>query len=209
MTFNGFRDWLSLASISFCLVVVPGVAFAMPEIDKPAPSFSVQDTTGKVVGLDSFKGKTVVLEWTNKGCPYVHKHYATGNMQKLQKDARDSDVVWLTVISSAPGLQGHMTADAADAYVAKMKASPAAVLLDEEGKMGRAYDARTTPQMYIIDGEGVLRYMGAIDDKPTANIGDVKNAKNFVTAALASLAAGKDVAIKSTRAYGCSVKYKY
>ena len=209
MEFKSFLTWMSLASVFMCVVAVPGVAIAMPEIDKPAPNFSVTDSSGKLVDLESFKGKTVVLEWTNKGCPYVHKHYATGNMQSLQKDAQAQDVVWLTVISSAPGLQGHMTAEAAQDHVTKMEAAPAAVLLDEDGKMGEAYDARTTPHMYIIDGEGVLRYMGAIDDKPTASIGDVKGAKNFVVAALKSLAAGADVDPKTTRAYGCSVKYKY
>ena len=181
----------------------------MPHVDQVAPQFSVVDTKGKLVRLEDFKGKTVVLEWTNKGCPYVHKHYATGNMQKLQKDAGAQGVVWLTVISSAPGLQGHMTAEAAENHVAKMKASPTAVLLDEDGVMGQAYDARTTPHMYIIDAQGVLRYMGAIDDTPTADIGGVKAAKNYVSAALASLAAGDEISVKTTRAYGCSVKYKY
>jgi peroxiredoxin len=174
---------------------------------KQAPDFTAVDSNGKSHQLSGFKGKTVVLEWTNDGCPYVQKHYGAGNMQALQKAANEAGVVWLSVISSAPGTQGHATGAAANKLTTDRKAQPTAVLLDPTGKVGKLYDAKTTPHMYVINPEGKLVYAGAIDDKPTANQADIKGARNYVTEALTAVAAGKNPAVPTTRAYGCSVKY--
>lgn len=193
-----------------CLIVAAAfaaTASAAPKIGAPAPAFSATDTKGQTRSLSDFRGKTVILEWTNHGCPYVQKHYDTGNMQALQKDATEDGIVWLTVISSAPGKQGHVSPERADALTEERDAAPMAVLLDPEGRVGRAYDARTTPHMYIIDPEGTLRYMGAIDDRPTARHSDVEGARNYVREALAAMEKGEDIAEPATRAYGCSVKY--
>ncbi|NWG93545.1 MAG: redoxin family protein [Parvularculaceae bacterium] len=183
-------------------------ALAGPAIDAPAPAFSGKTSSGAVVSLDQFKGKTVVLEWTNDGCPFVQKHYETGNMQKTQKAANAAGVVWITVISSAPGKQGHADAARANLLTQQRGAEPDFVLLDEEGDVGRAYGAKTTPQMALIDKGGVLRYQGAIDDKPSANHASVSGATNYLIAALQSVEAGEPVAVKETKPYGCSVKYK-
>ena len=174
---------------------------------KLAPDFTAADSNGKTVKLSDFKGKTVVLEWTNDGCPYVGKHYKSGNMQKLQKDAAAQGIVWLSVISSAKGTQGHVDGAGANELTADRAAAPAAVLLDPTGAMGHAYGAKTTPHMYIINKDGQLVYNGAIDDKPTSSVADVPTARNYVTEALAAVAAGKPVPTATTRAYGCSVKY--
>jgi hypothetical protein len=148
-----------------------------------------------------------VLEWHNQGCPYVKKHYDSGNMQKLQKEWTAKGVVWLTVISSAPGLQGYVTPAEADAYVKEKDAAPTAVLLDPTGTMGRAYDAKVSPHMFIIDPKGTLIYNGAIDDKPTTDLADVPVARNYVSAALTEAMAGKPVSMPTSRPYGCTVKY--
>lgn len=174
---------------------------------KLAPEFAVVNSQGKQVKLSDYKGKVVVLEWTNNGCPYVGKHYGSGNMQALQKSAASQGVVWLSIISSAPGTQGYVSGLEADKIVADTKAVPAAVLLDPDGKVGRLYGAQTTPHMYVIDGKGMLAYAGAIDDKPTANPNDIKGARNYVSEAIAAVMAGQPVKTASTRAYGCSVKY--
>ena len=174
---------------------------------KLAPDFTAVDSNGKTVKLADFKGKTVVLEWTNDGCPYVGKHYKSGNMQKLQKDAAAQGIVWLSVISSAKGTQGHVDGAGANKLTADRGAAPAAVLLDPTGVVGHAYGAKTTPHMYIINKDGQLVYNGAIDDKPTSNLADVPTARNYVTEALAAVAGGKPVPTATTRAYGCSVKY--
>lgn len=187
--------------------LLAGQAEAAPAIGQPAPAFAAADADGKVRSLDEFKGKTVVLEWTNQGCPYVKKHYSTGNMQGLQKSATDDGVVWLTLISSAPGQQGHLDAAGAKAWKAQANASSSAVLLDPQGRVGKAYDAKTTPHMYVIDKAGTLVYMGGIDDKPTSDAADVKTAKNHVIAALGDVKAGRAVATAVTKPYGCSVKY--
>ncbi len=183
------------------------VALAQAQPGKPAPDFSLKDSTGKTVKLSDFKGKTVVLEWTNRDCPYVRKHYNSGNMQELQKQASDSSVVWLTLMSSAPGQQGHETAETAVALTKERKATPTAFLLDPEGKVGHAFDAHVTPHMYVIDKAGVLAYMGAIDDKPTANVADVKTARPYAKEAIEAVVAGQPVKVASTRAYGCTIKY--
>jgi peroxiredoxin len=181
--------------------------FAHAQEGKNAPDFTAVDSNGKTHQLSSFKGKTVVLEWTNDGCPYVQKHYGAGNMQALQKAASEAGVVWLSVISSAPGTQGHATGAAANKLTTDRRALPTAVLLDPTGKVGKLYDAKTTPHMYVISPQGKLVYAGAIDDKPTANPADIKGARNYVTEALTAVAAGKAPAVTTTRAYGCSVKY--
>jgi peroxiredoxin len=184
-----------------------GAVLAQAQPGKPAPEFALKDSAGKTVKLADLKGKTVVLEWTNQDCPYVRKHYGTGNMQALQKEAAAKDVVWLTISSSAPGFQGHVTALEAEELTASRKAAPAAFLFDTDGKVGRSYDARTTPHMYVIDKDGVLAYMGAIDDKPTANHADVKTARPYLKEAVEAVLAGSPVKVASTRAYGCSIKY--
>lgn len=187
-------------------VLTPAFADAIP--GKPAPDFTATDSNGKPVKLADFKGKTVVLEWTNDGCPYVRKHYGSGNMQALQKDAATKGIVWLSVISSAKGEQGHVDGAGANKLTANRGAQPAAVLLDPAGTIGRAYGAKTTPHMYVVDKAGLLVYAGAIDDKPTSNVADIKGARNYLTEALSAVADGKPVAVASTRAYGCSVKYQ-
>jgi hypothetical protein len=163
--------------------------------------------TGLPFTLSDFRGKTVVLEWNNPGCPFVKKHYDSGNMQKAQAAAAKDGVVWLTINSGAPGKQGYMTGPEAKAFVAKAGAKPAAYLVDPRGVVGKAYDAKTTPHMYIVDKTGTLVYAGGIDDKPTANPADINGARNHVLAALSELKAGKAVSVASSRPYGCSVKY--
>ncbi len=174
---------------------------------QPAPDFTAADSSGKTVALSALKGKTVVLEWTNDGCPYVGKHYNSGTMQKLQADATEKGVVWLTVISSAPGTQGYVSGLEADKLTADRKAKPTAVLLDPKGSLGRLYGAATTPHMYVIDGTGTLRYEGGIDDKPSASPASLQGARPFAREAIDAVQAGKLVAVASSRPYGCSIKY--
>ena len=195
--------------VSFALSFAASPAFADGLIGKMAPDFIGVASNGKSYRLSDFRGKTVVLEWTNHECPFVSKHYGTGNMQALQKEATGDGVVWLSVISSAPGRQGHVQPDEANKLTASRDAAPSAVILDGEGYIGRTYGATATPHMYVIDAKGVLVYMGAIDDKPSANHADVKIAKNYVRMALNALATGKTLTTRVTRAYGCSVKYGY
>jgi peroxiredoxin len=180
---------------------------AAARVGEPAPTFTAPATAGGTVSLDAYRGKVVVLEWTNHDCPYVRKHYETGNMQALQKEATAQGVVWLTLISSAPGEQGHVSAAEADALTAKRSAAPSAVLLDPRGAVGKMYGATNTPHMYVIDFGGKLVYAGAIDDRPTSRKGDVAGANNYVRAALQAVAAGQPVKTPVTRAYGCTVKY--
>lgn len=182
-------------------------ALSAPRIGQPAPAFSAVDADGRTRTLSEFKGKTVVMEWVNEGCPYVQKHYGSGNMQSVQRRATGDGVVWLTVNSSAAGMQGHVDGAGAKRFVSAQKAGPSAYLLDPRGEVGRAYDARTTPHMYVVNGAGTLVYMGGIDDKPTSDVADVKGAKNHVLAALADVQAGRAVATPVTKPYGCSVKY--
>jgi peroxiredoxin len=174
----------------------------------PAPDFVGTDSYGKTVTLSELRGRTVVLEWSNHGCPFVGKHYRSGNMQALQKEAVGQGVVWLTILSSAPGTQGNVTAAEANELTRSRGASPTAVILDPSGTIGRAYDARTTPHMFVIDKTGTLVYMGGIDDKPTTDVADIATAKNYVRLALGAVAAGKPVQEAVTRPYGCSVKYR-
>lgn len=197
----------SIALTVASLALSATAAFAAPTIGEPAPAFSAVDTAGKTRSLSEFKGKTVVLEWTNDGCPYVKKHYNAGNMQKLQQDAAADGAVWLSIISSAPGKQGYVDAAGANQLTTSRGAKPAAVLLDPKGDVGRAYDAQTTPHMFIIDKGGVLRYMGALDDQPTTDASTLPKARNYVREALVSVKAGAKSAESATDPYGCSVKY--
>jgi len=177
-------------------------------VGQAAPAFSAPDVAGKAVRLADYAGNTIVLEWTNDGCPFVGKHYDSGNMQALQRKYIAAGVVWLTVASSAPGEQGYVTPAEAKADLAHWQATPTDFLLDPDGVVGRLYDARATPNMVVIDRSGRVVYMGAIDDKPSTRLADVKMAHNYVVAALDAIAAGQPVAVASTRAYGCSIKYK-
>jgi hypothetical protein len=181
---------------------------AAVKVGQPAPAFRGAAIAGKTVGLADYAGKTIVLEWTNDGCPFVAKHYDSGNMQALQQRYAAAGVVWLTIASSAPGEEGYVTPAEAKADLTRWRAAPSDFLLDPDGVIGRLYDARATPHMVVIDRAGRIAYMGAIDDKPSTRVADVKTAHNYVAAALDALAAGQPVAIASTRAYGCSIKYK-
>lgn len=178
-----------------------------PQIGAPAPDFTVMDTAGNAVSLSSFRGKPVILEWTNHDCPYVRKHYGSGNMQSIQRDLTEDGAVWLTIISSAPGLQGHVTPEEADRLTASRGAYASHVLLDEDGTVGRLYRARTTPHMFLIDADGLVQYMGAIDDRSSPNPDSLKDATNYVRAAWSAYRAGDPIGETVTRPYGCSVKY--
>jgi hypothetical protein len=197
------------AAIAIDVALAPTIAYpaAQARIGAPAPAFKLTDSNGKAISLADFTGRTVVLEWTNHDCPYVRKHYDGNNMQMLQKKWTAQDVVWLTLISSAPGTQGYVSGEEANKLTLARGAAPSNVLLDPSGDVGRAYAAQTTPHMYVIKGDGTLAYMGGIDDKPTTRLEDLKTAKNFVGAALTELAQGKPVSITTARPYGCSVKY--
>jgi hypothetical protein len=172
-----------------------------------APGFTGMASNGKSVHLADYRGKYVVLEWHNNGCPFVRKQYNSGNMQRLQKQWTGRGVVWFTILSSAPGKQGYATASEENDYMAKMQAAPTAALLDPTGEIGHLYDAKTSPEMVVINPLGVVIYDGAIDDKPTTDLNDVPGATNYVNLALQEAMAGKPVATPATRPYGCSVKY--
>jgi len=195
-----------LASLLVSVAVLPAIAQGV-HVGAPAPDFTATDSNGKSESLDQFHGKYVVLEWHNQGCPYTKKHYVSGNMQSLQKEWTAKGVVWLTVISSAPGEQGYVTASEENSYLSKMHATPTAALLDSNSKVARLYSAKTTPQMVVIDPAGKLIYDGAIDDRPTSDPEDIKGAKNYLNEALSAAMAGKPVPTPYTRPYGCSVKY--
>ncbi|MET0336018.1 MAG: redoxin domain-containing protein [Rhizobacter sp.] len=200
------RHLVTLALAAFS--AVPFTAHAVATLDQPAPDFTVQGADGKPVSLSAYKGKTVVLEWTNHECPFVRKHYDnSGNIPKLQKEATAKGVVWLQVITSPPGSQGHVDGPQAIKLNQQRSAAPTAVALDPEGKVGKAYGAQTTPHMYVVSADGKLVYKGGIDSIPSSNVGDISKADNYVRLALADVAAGRKVAQASTRPYGCSVKY--
>lgn len=195
-----------LALLSLCLF--SSLSLAKIKVDAPAPTFTLTDSKGATVSLSQFQGSYVVLEWTNHLCPYVKKHYGSDNMQGLQRKYGDQEVVWLSIISSAPGKQGYVQGAEADALTDSRSAAPAHVLLDPEGIVGRMYDAKTTPHMYIIDPEGTLRYAGAIDSIKSANPADIAKADNYLDLGMQALLAGQQVADKLTAPYGCSIKYK-
>jgi AhpC/TSA family len=182
-------------------------AQAALEIGKPTPDFTAKDSNGQAHKLSDFKGKIVVLEWNNPECPFVKKHYDSGNMQKLQQTYTAKDVVWLTINSSAAGKQGHLDNAGANKYIAEKDAKQTAYLLDPAGEIGKIYDAKTTPHMFVIFKDGTLAYEGAIDDNDSANPDDAATAKNHVAAALDDLIAGAAVKTAQTKPYGCGVKY--
>jgi peroxiredoxin len=197
----------ALLLMTLALLPLSTSAMAAPEIGKPAPEFMANDTNGKHVMLSELKGKTVVLEWTNHECPFVVKHYGSGNMQALQAEATKDGVVWVSIVSSAKDKEGNVTAEEANKIVADQKAMPTHKILDESGEIGKLYDAKTTPHMFVIDKNGVLVYQGAIDDKSGFDQEEIKTAKNYVRSALAEVKAGKPVEVSSTKPYGCGVKY--
>jgi AhpC/TSA family len=196
-----------VTALAVSVLAAAPFARADATIGQAAPAFSVTDSMGKAQSLDAYRGKWVVLEWTNNECPFVQKHYGSGNMQKLQKTYTGQGVAWLSVISSAPGKQGYATPERANALTKERGAAPSAVLLDPEGKVGRSYAAKTTPHMFVIDPKGTLVYGGGIDDTPSTDTADIAKAKNFVAAALDAGLAGKPIATASSTPYGCSVKY--
>jgi peroxiredoxin len=198
---------LALVVAGIAAFALAGTASAAARINEPAPEFTLTDSNGNSHSLSDFRGKTVVLEWTNAECPFVVKHYKPGNMQRQQAEATANGVVWLTINSGAPGKQGHVDGAGATADIANTGGKQTAYLIDADGTVGRLYGARTTPHMFVIDGEGVLRYMGAIDSNPSGDPADIAGATQYVEVALAELAAGKPVSTPVTQPYGCSVKY--
>jgi len=192
------------------VIFAAGLAFAFAgqvKTNQPAPDFTLTDTQGKSHSLKDFKGKYVVLEWVNFGCPFVKKHYDSGNMQKLQKQYTDKDVVWLSICSSAAGKQGHYSAEEAEKMRTEHKSNQTAYLIDESGEVGKTYGARTTPHMFVIDPQGKLIYQGAIDSIRSTDKADVDKADNYVEMALDAAMAGDSIAKQETQPYGCSVKY--
>jgi peroxiredoxin len=195
-----------LLSLALSLATIPALAVAP---GTTAPDFKGTDSNGVQHSLSEYRGKYVVLEWANKGCPYDQKHYLSGNMENLQKEWTAKGVVWLSVISSAPGQQGYVTPAEENDYLKTMHAAPTAVLLDPTGAIGHLYEAKTSPHMFVIDPAGKLIYEGAIDNKPTTDQADVKGADNYLNDALDASMSGKPVAVTTTRPYGCSVKYAH
>lgn len=198
------RNWLAFALL---LSTLPLQAKDLSTGQK-APSFSLPDSTGKTESLSDYKGKYVVLEWINHGCPFIKKHYNSGNMQALQKEYTGKGVVWLSICSSAKGKEGYLEAEEWNKITMEKGAAPTAVLLDPAGKVGKAYGAKATPHMFVIGPDGRLLYQGAIDDTASTDPDDIKTSKNYVRAALDEAMAGKPVTVSSTKAYGCGVKYK-
>lgn len=191
-----------------CLASTSLFAADSPAVGAAAPDISVTDSKGKTQSVSQYKGKTIVLEWFNPGCPFVVKHYGSGNMQKLQEEFTGKGVVWLTIDSSAPGEQGHLTAEQAEKQITEWKMKSSAFLLDPDGKAGHTYGAKNTPHMFVISPEGKVIYQGAIDSKPSSKPEDIASSTNYVKVALDESMAGKPVSNASTKPYGCSVKYK-
>jgi alkyl hydroperoxide reductase subunit AhpC len=198
---------LPAVAAAIAALVVSGATLASATVGRPAPAFTATATDGRPVSLADFKGRHVVLEWVNPGCPYVRKHYGAGNMQATQRSAADQGVVWLTVNSTSPDHGDHLSPAQMARWMRDQGAAPTATLLDGDGAVGRAYGARTTPHLFVVDPRGTLVYAGAIDDRPTANPADIAGATNLVAAALTQSLAGRAVSPATTRAYGCSVKY--
>ncbi len=192
----------SLLIGSAALALAPKTAFAAAKVGEVAPAFAGTDSNGKGWSLADLKGKVVVIETTNHDCPYVRKHYGSGNMQRQQREAAAKGVVWLSLAASAPGEEGYVTAPQANELTKSRNAAPAAVLLDPQGRIARAYDATVTPHMYVIDAKGTLVYKGGIDSVPSSNPADIQRARQYVTAALDEVLAGKPVTESSTRPYG-------
>jgi peroxiredoxin len=192
---------------TLALLVAAGTAVAAPQIGQSAPEFTLTDSNGQSHNLSDFKGKFVVLEWLNHGCPFVQKHYDGGNMQGLQKEYTGKDVVWLSIASSAPGKQGHMSPEETNKAKEEKGSAATAILIDEDGTVGKLYDAKVTPELFVINPEGTLIYAGAIDDKKSVDAADVAGARNYVKQALDEAMAGNPVSTPQTEAYGCGVKY--
>ncbi len=200
------RSTLFPILVALVLCAVPALTWAA-KVGETAPDFTGTASNGKAVRLSDYRGKYVELEWHNNGCPFVRKQYNSGNMQRLQKQWTSQGVVWFTILSSAPGKQGYVSASDENDYLAKEQAAPTAALLDPTGDIGHLYDAKTSPHMFVINPQGVVIYDGAIDDKPTTDLADVPGATNYVSLALQQAMAGKPVVTAATRPYGCSVKY--
>jgi peroxiredoxin len=202
---------MAVAAIAAAVAGLVGIldvaAAAAPQIGQPAPDFTVQDSKGAPESLSQYRGKTVVLEWTNADCPYTRKHYISGNMQAVQGLAQQNGIVWLSVISSAPGKQGYVTGPDADALTQSRHAAPTAVLLDPTGAVARMYAAKTTPHMFVIDKNGKLAYMGGIDSIATADPGDIPHAEPYLKEAMLAVAQGDKPPHAVTKPYGCSIKY--
>ena len=198
---------LSAAVAGASLMFGLAPALAAPVVGQPAPEFVALDSKGQQHKLADFKGKVVVLEWTNHECPFVKKHYESGNIPTLQKDAADKGIVWLQVVSSAPGKQGHVDGATAQKLNGARKAAPAGTVLDPDGSIGKLYGAQTTPHIFIVKPDGTLAYKGGIDSIATADKADLPKAENYVTSALKAIAAGTAVEKASTKPYGCAVKY--
>ncbi|MFQ5965689.1 MAG: thioredoxin family protein [Candidatus Scalinduaceae bacterium] len=209
MSFVKFQGGLLLLVFGFSLYLTFNVQAGEPVLGKPAPGFTLMGADGKGHSLSDYKGSFIVLEWFNPDCPFVKKHYNSKNMQKLQKYYREKGVIWMIVNSSAKGKQGYCTTERANEVIKDNDMVPTAFLLDHDGKVGRLYGAKTTPHMYVIDKDGLLIYHGAIDNKPSTRIKDIKDAENYVRAALDEAIAGKSVSVKASQPYGCSVKYAY
>ena len=210
IAFAGLAGLAAVAAVTVAPHLAPDFVppdLAVRAVGQPAPGFTLPDANGRQVSLADFRGRTVVLEWNNPECPFTQKHYDSGNMQRSQAAATGDGVVWLSMNSSAPGNQGHMDAAEAREVAAETGARATHYLLDPRGEVGRAYGARTTPHMYVVNESGTLVYAGAIDDRPTADPADVEGARNHVLAALADLEAGRAVSVPTTRPYGCNVKY--
>jgi peroxiredoxin len=198
---------LSVSLVALMLTFCALPAFAAATVGQPAPAFTTKDGSGKSVSLSDFKGKIVVLEWTSNECPFVKKHYDSGNMQKLQKEATGTGVVWLSVDSSGSKNPGYMDGAAIADWLKSRNAAPTDFLIDSSGAVGHSYDAKTTPHMFVIDKNGTLVYAGAIDSVRSVNADDVSKATNYVAAALKEVEAGKPVTVAETQSYGCSIKY--
>ncbi len=196
-----------MALATFMLVCLTVPAQAAVTVGEPAPEFEAIGSDNQLHKLSDYRGKTVVLEWTNFQCPFVRKFYDAGNMQKWQQQYTGEDVVWLTIVSSAKDKQGHLTVEEAAETLSNEQANPTVLLLDETGVIGKMYGAKTTPHMYVIDADGILRYAGAIDSIPSTKMGDIDKADNYVALALAALKEGGEIEVTSTTPYGCSVKY--
>jgi glutathione peroxidase-family protein len=201
------KSLLSLLALAF-LACHDAPAGDAASVGEAAPAFTIKDASGQTRSLSDYQGKYVILEWVNFGCPFVRKHYDSGHMQTLQREVTAKGVIWLSICSSAPGKQGYFEGEDLTQRLKKEKAVPTAYLVDDEGRVGRAYGAKTTPHMFLISPKGTLLYAGGIDDKPTTDQDDIPSATNYVAQALQSAMSGKEIAVKTSRPYGCSVKYK-
>jgi peroxiredoxin len=206
--FSALMAVVAICALAVGLIGILDVAAAAaPQIGQTAPDFSAQDSKGNTLRLSQYRGKTVVLEWTNADCPYTRKHYSTGNMQSVQTSAQEHGIVWLSIISSAPGKEGYVDGTAADALTASRHAAPTAVLLDPTGALGHLYNAKTTPHMFVVDKNGMLQYMGGIDSVATADPSDIAHAEPYLKEAMLAVAEGGKPPHAATKPYGCSVKY--